>query len=141
MSRLVRRTFAPSFIITVAGSASLATADDKPPAPKAPPVIMRNPPRPRPNPTTDRHWDIFQQGKKCFASNAADACPPPPKGEPPHPCNPPPPTDYACPANVVLPVKLIQRANTADCFVDRAPMTCPKGMACNPPAPRKLDCP
>jgi hypothetical protein len=139
MSRLVRRVFAPSFIVTVAGSASLVGAEPAPPRP--PPVIHKNPPPPQHAPTTDRHWQVYQQDKKCFASNAADACPPPPKGAPMRSCNPPPPAAYACPENVTLPVKIIQRANTMECFVDYGPMTCPKGASCNPPPPHKLACP
>ena len=144
MSRLVRRTFAPSFIVTVAGSASFVAAEPAPmkPAPAPPPVLHKNPPPPQdPAPTTDRHWEIYKQDKACFASNAADACPPPAKGERPMSCNPPPPKAYSCPENVTLPVKIIQRANTRECFVDYGTITCPKGASCNPPPPRKLACP
>ena len=148
MSRLVRRVFAPSFIITVAGSASLVAAEPgpskNPPAPvkPTPPAVKPVPKEPvKEAPKADRHWRIYTQDTTCFASDAADACPPPAKGAPMRSCNPPPPTKYACPDNATLPINVVQRAGSLECFVDYGAMTCPKGASCNPPPPRKLACP
>jgi len=148
MSVRPRRTFASSLVITMASTAALAVADDK--QPTEPPIIHKNPPAPRrppppppkqAAPETDRHWHVYRQDKTCFADNAADACPPQPAGKPVPPCNPPAPVKYACPANVTLPVNVVQRAHHLDCFVDYGTMSCPKDMACNPPPPKKLACP
>ena len=144
-----RRTFAPSVVLTVIGSVAAASAA---PAETKPPPISKNPPAPRkpppkkdpppkPTPTTDRHWRIYKQDTTCFADNSADSCPPQPAGRPVPPCNPPAPTKYACPENVTLPVNIVQRAGSTECFVDYGPMKCPAGARCNPPPPRKLACP
>ncbi len=143
-----RRTFAPSVVITFAGALGVATAaptDSKqppisrnPPAQRRPPVVKDPPPKPA---TSDRHWQIYKQDKTCFADNSADSCPPQPAGKPVPPCNPPAPTKYACPDNVTLPVKIIQRAGTTTCVLDYPPMKCPPGASCNPPPPRKVPCP
>jgi hypothetical protein len=135
-----RRTFAPSFVLTVVGALAVANAapaeGPKPPTKKVPPA----PPKKEP-PKTERHWQIFAKDKACFADNSADACPPPPAGKPAPPCNPPVPTKYACPKDMSLPVALVQPAGSLDCFVRSGPMTCPPDMSCNPPPPRKLPCP
>lgn len=130
-----RRVFASSFVITVAvsGLAAADTPASKKPPPKEPPQAEA--------PKTDRHWRIYKQDKACFADSSADACPPPPPGGPTASCNPPPPKKYACPENVTLPVNIIQRANTTECYVDYGNLSCPPNMACNPPPPKKLACP
>lgn len=144
MSVRPRRTFAPAFVVTVAGTAALAVADDKP-APDKPPVIHRNPPPPKQPPPkeppkTARHWSFYQQGKDCYAADR-DACPPQPAGKPVPSCNPPPPKKIACEANLSLPVNVVQRANELECWVEHGNMTCPPNMSCNPPPPRKVTCP
>lgn len=83
-----RRTFAPSFVLTVVGSVAVAGAQ---PDPKTPPPISKNPPAPprkvppkkdppkkdppkeTPAPTTDRHFHYMQMDKKCMAHDM-DAC-------------------------------------------------------------------
>jgi hypothetical protein len=128
-----RRTFAPSFVLTVVGSVAVAGAQPK----KAPP--KKDPPK---APTTDRHYHYMQMDKKCVAHDA-DACTFPGRKptDPIPPCNPPAPIPVACPENLTLPQKVVQKAGSTECFVDWGPMSCPKDAKCNPPAPRKVACP
>lgn len=128
-------------MITVAATAAAAPAPSKPAPPNKKPPVVKQPPVKAP--TSDRHWYVYQQGKECFADTNADACPPPPKGEPARPCNPPPPTPYKCSDAKIepLPFHVVQHAGSPDCFVDYGDQSCPPGMACNPPAPKKLVCP
>jgi hypothetical protein len=136
-----RRTFAPSFVLTVVGSLATASAAPAPP-PRKPPE--KKPPEkkpPTPAPIRDRHWQIYQEGDKCWADSSADACPPPGKDKVPVSCNPPAPTPYACPAGESFPFNLVQRAGSTQCFVDPGPSKCPPNVACNPPRPRQQPCP
>lgn len=149
MSVKPRRTFLPSFVVTVVGTLGVAGA--APSETKAPPAPPKAPPTakdkdktkapPVKPPATARHWRIYKQKTTCFADSAADACPPQPAGKPIPPCNPPRPTKYACPEGVTLPFNVIQPAGSTVCLVDVPPMTCPPDMSCNPPPPRKVPCP
>lgn len=155
-----RRTFAPSFVLTVVGSVAVASAQPEPPTKTAPPPISKNPPAPPRKvppkkdppkkdppkkvdppkaPTTDRHFHYMMMDKKCVAHDA-DACKVP-AGQPAPPCNPPAPQPVACPVNLTLPVMVIQSAGSTECYVDWGPNNCPPGLSCNPPAPRKVACP
>lgn len=141
-----RKTFAPSFVLTVVGSVAVAGAQPapakpRPPISKNPPAPVKKPPpkKPPPAPTTDRHYHYMQMDKKCMAHDL-DACKVP-AGQPAPPCNPPPPMAVACPENVTLPQKVVQKAGSTECFVDWGPMACPKDATCNPPPPRKVACP
>jgi hypothetical protein len=154
-----RKTFAPSFVLTIVGTVAVAHAQPdpgnpadrpiskNPPAPKTPTKIppKKVPPKKDPPkaPTTDRHFHYMQgQDKKCVAHDN-DACSMPNRkpNDPIPPCNPPPPQPVACPENLTLPVKVEQKAGSLDCFVDWGPLNCPKNAKCNPPAPRKVACP
>ena len=138
-----RKTFAPSFVLTVVGSVAVASAQPEPPKKPARPIPKTPPKRDPPKaPTTDRHFHYMQQDKKCVAhDNDACAFPNRKPNEPIPPCNPPPPQPVTCPENLTLPQKVIQRAGSTECFVDWGPMSCPKDVRCNPPPPRKVACP
>ena len=151
-----RRTFAPSFVLTVVGTVAVANAQPDPgnPAKPADRPISKKPPKTPPKkdppkkdppkaPTTDRHFHYMQNSdKKCVAhDNDACAFPNRKPNDPIPPCNPPPPQPVTCPDNVTLPQKVVQRAGSTECFVDWGPMSCPPNVRCNPPPPRKVACP
>ena len=152
-----RKTFAPSFVLTVVGSVAVANAQPQPPRKpdrpisKNPPAPPRTPPEkkvppkkdPPKAPTTDRHFHYMQRNDKTCIAHDNDACSFPNRkpNDPIPPCNPPPPQPVACPENLTLPQKVVQKAGSTECFVDWGPMDCPKNAKCNPPAPRKVACP
>lgn len=141
-----RRTFAKSFVITVA---LLPTACEKSPGP--PP----NPPPPDPIPTTTawqatsatptatsapaQEWSIamWGDGKDCRLVFPSGDCP---KGAM---CNPPPPQPFPCVPNVpktAYPLTLTQAAGSHTCtasYTVFAENHCPPNVMCNPPPPRK----
>lgn len=155
-----RKTFAPSFVLTVVGSVAVASAQPEPPKDrpisKNPPAPTRKvppkkePPRKEPPkkeppkaPTSDRHFHYMQLADKRCVAHDNDACALPGRkpNDPIPPCNPPPPMPITCPENLTLPVKVLQKAGSIECFVDWGPVNCPKDAKCNPPAPRKVACP
>ena len=92
----------------------------------------------------EQHWTVMKFKGKADCQAMVDVnCPKPEKGKPMVTCNPPPPIKYACPDGLEEgdTLKIVLRSGATECFVDRGPMTCPKGALCNPPPPRKVACP
>jgi hypothetical protein len=128
-----------------------------PPAPEAPPVppVATTPATPATTPATpvpttpatpkfETKWTVMKFKGKDGCSAMIDVnCPKPEQGKPVATCNPPPPFKYACPDGFREgdTLKIVLRVGATDCFVDSAPINCPKGALCNPPPPRKVDCP
>ncbi len=159
-------TLASSSLATVAcGPKPLPRTHDNPPGPHVNPPAPDPKPVPEPDLTTpttgvpadqtpptavkepakyEQHWTVMKFKGKGDCSAMVDVnCPKPEKGKPVATCNPPPPIKYACPDGFKEgdTLKIVLRAGATECFVDRGPMTCPKGALCNPPPPRKLPCP
>jgi hypothetical protein len=167
-ARSPRRSFATSFIITLAPACYAGSAPQTAPPQKTEPVpaeptkpdtltVVTNPPRPTPPPKTEPpkteppkteppktniSWTVTRHGADCQAFSAS-ACPHPPPGQPIPPCNPPPPMKYACPDNLAdgASLTVTQLANQPDCFILPGPISCPPRASCNPPPPRKVACP
>lgn len=116
------------------------------------PVVKNdNPPPPEPvkepakEPATyEQRWTVmkFKGNDECSAMVDVQ-CPKPEAGKPIVTCNPPPPIKYACPDGFKDgdTLKIVLRVGATDCFVDRAPISCPPNAKCNPPPPRKVACP
>jgi len=149
--------FANPFVITLVAMTPLAsTAVADPDAKPAPPTKTKNPPAPKPQPPQknppppkvtpvdyDQHWTVTKiKGRGCFANPEAN-CPKAAPGKAVPTCNPPPPIKYACPEDLADggSIKIVLRANTTECFLDRGNMSCPPNMKCNPPPPKQLACP
>lgn len=132
--KVLRRTFAAPFVVTLA-LAPVAAAD--------------TPPEPA---KLERTWTITKDLKKtakptdCLAMQTNT----PKAGQPAKPCNPPEPTAYACPTNRYGigeaftdkdSIKVILRVGITACVIDRPRQTCDPGEMCNPPPPQKIPCP
>ncbi len=162
-ARAPRRSFARPFVITLAAAPACFVSSSTPPsqpvsqaapgqpsqsdpAPATPPpsqspVIVANPPHPRPQgpaeqapaPPPETRWTITKTATGC-QSMVDVTCP---AGAM---CNPPPPQPYECPKMVKLPAKVTTFGKDA-CVVEREPVQCPPGAICNPPPPQRVPCP
>ena len=129
-ARTPRRSFAAPFVVTLAAAPACYVSNAPPPqqpppaapaeqapAHNAPGVVVANPPRPQPENTP-----------------VAVANPPRPQDHPVVVANPPRP--HAQPAGTTWHVFKSGDGCEAAVHVD-----CPKGATCNPPPPRKVECP
>ena len=127
-ARVVRRSFASPFVVTLAAALPAAACYVQPAprtggngaqapvqqpsdhsttnagAEQAPPpntAAISNPPRPTPTPVAkqDTRWTITRAAGTCSAYVDA-TCPEPPAGQPRPSCNPPPPMPYPCGAEL-----------------------------------------
>ncbi len=125
-----------------------AGAEQAPPATGAKPVVIANPPRPTPAPTTlpasksERTWTVTRASGTCSAFMAT-SCPKPAPGQVAPTCNPPPPTSYACLPNMAdgSKVTIVLAAGQTECQIKPEPIKCPPNAICNPPPPQKVACP
>src|SRR5262245_27010607 len=121
-ARTPRRTFASSFVITLAaipGCYRDATPAEPPHVNPPPPQPQPTPaPTPTPAPQANRQWRITKDKGNCLAF-ASVTCPTAPAGQPQPTCNPPPPQKYACPDGMADGASLIvtQLAGAPDCFI------------------------
>ncbi len=169
-ARTIRRTFASSFVVTLATVPAACVVQSAPPPRSGPPMTQPGPqtsepaqPTPAdPGPTTPQ---VISNPPPPGAEQAT-----PPKPEAPAKterhwtvmkiggkcrayvqvacpagaiCNPPPPTDYACTPEITdaAPMKIVQWANTTGCHVETPAPPCPPQTMCNPPRPRAVTCP
>jgi len=152
-ARTPRRSFAAPFVVTLAAAPACYVSNAPPPqqpppaapaeqAPhNAPGVVVANPPRPQPENTPvavanpPRPQD--QNRPVVVANPPRPQDPPVPAAPQDHPvvvANPPRP--HAHPAGTTWHVFKAGDGCEAAVHVD-----CPKGAMCNPPPPRKVDCP
>lgn len=170
-ARTPRRSFARSFVVTLAavpacgggggGAGSGPPMIGNPPAPE--PTVPTSPPEPTPAPTPDptptpapgepaqakpgkapdysQHWIVTKNGATCLAQPRVE-CPKGVPGQPMPTCNPPPASAYTCPDGMGAgPITVVRYANTFDCVIEPPPTRCPEGVRCNPPPPRRVECP
>jgi hypothetical protein len=149
MSRLPKRAFTASFVVSIAALPTGCPAPHKnPPPPRVSSAdtvpqepATQEPTAQQPSPG-DQTWNIVMREGTCFAHAKAN-CPTPEPGKPIPTCNPPPPIAYACPEgmNNGDVVSIILRAGGTECFANLPAPKCPPTSDCNPPAPRQYACP
>jgi hypothetical protein len=109
------------------------------PAP-APPAQPGEPAQAKPPDYTSR-WIVTKSGATCLAEPKIE-CPTAAPGKPVPTCNPPPASVYKCPEGMTeASLTVVRYANSTQCVVERAPVACPPNARCNPPPPRRVDCP
>ena len=169
-ARSPRRTFAASFVVTLAAAPACVTTPPPPPPNNPPgptePVAggpdvrdhrdepadparrpVENPPAPSPPqdtppPSSERRWVLEMHDGKC-TTRANASCPPQEPGKPMRTCNPPAPQPYTCLAGMTegASLSIVQWAGAKDCVIPPPQVNCPKGAMCNPPPPRPVACP
>ncbi|MBX7081661.1 MAG: hypothetical protein K1X88_20835 [Nannocystaceae bacterium] len=157
-AREPRRRFAAPLVLTIAATPACAgssTTGAEPPTTAGPTTAEPQPqPQPQPEPgdgTTaddarERRWTVMRNGKTCQTMIAIDCSQPP--GQPQHTCNPPAPREYPCPTyddGSVIDVgpgfTIEGEAGAKDCTMYFPTGDCPADASCNPPPPRRVDCP
>jgi hypothetical protein len=168
-ARLLRRTFASPFVVTLAAIPAACIVQSAPPSRTGPPpsdrqpgprtsepaqptpaptpaqsepTVMANPPRPGTEQATP---EPAKTERHWTVSRQGDKClaytdVTCPKNAT---CNPPPPTAYACTPEITAtqPMKIVQWANTTGCHVETPAPPCPPRKMCEPPRPRAVTCP
>ncbi|MFO0634564.1 MAG: hypothetical protein U0168_17110 [Nannocystaceae bacterium] len=158
-AREPRRRFAAPLVLTIAAAPACAgsgTTGPEPPATTAAPTTAD--PQPQPDGGGDAgdgttaqdgregRWSVMRNGNGCQTMIAVDCSQPP--GEPQHTCNPPAPREYPCPKwddGSVIDVgpgfTIEGKAGAKDCTMYFPTGDCPADASCNPPPPRRVDCP
>jgi hypothetical protein len=165
-ARLLRRTFASPFVVTLAAIPAACVTQSAPPSRSGPPpgdrrpapqtsepaqptpvrgetTVMSNPPRPGIEQATPPNEEPAKVERhwtvmKLDGKCLAYAQTSCPAGAT---CNPPPPSNYACTPDVTDGMKIVQWANTTGCHVETPAPPCPPKTMCNPPRPRAVTCP
>jgi len=166
-ARIVRRSFATPFVVTLAAACSSSPPPShppimNPPAPQDPtptdPTPPANPPTdpqtppttggippmnpPAPQPVQRGPWRVFKTKDGCQAVVQVE-CPRPEPGKAVPTCNPPPAHKYEpCPEGVTEKNSLTIVSWVADNCRLQVPMpSCPPKVHCNPPPPKSVPCP
>lgn len=124
-----------------------ATAPTSPPeaAPTPPPAPAPTPGGPAQAqdkaPDTTQRWLVTKNGATCLAQPKVE-CPRAAPGKAMPTCNPPAARPYPCPDGVAqASFIVVQFANAVHCVIEQPPPHCPPNASCNPPPPRRVECP
>lgn len=97
--------------------------------------------KPAKPPDYPQHWIVTKNGATCLAQPRVE-CSTGTTTKVVSTCNPPAASAYTCPPSMGDgPVTVVRYAHSFECTIERPPMRCPEGARCNPPPPRRVECP
>jgi hypothetical protein len=132
---------APATPTETAPAAPMTQPGTPAPAPAPAPPAQPGEPAQAKAPDYTSRWIVTKSGATCLAEPVVE-CPKGAPGQPMPTCNPPAASVYKCPEGMnEASLTVVRFANTTQCVVERAPVACPPNVRCNPPPPRRVDCP